>query len=300
MIQRREVLTASLAMATIGGSGVGAKTPQRHFDAGKRFRELELGDARLGGCLFDTGSGEYTGNRIDEHFAMCSTFKLVLVAAFLREADAGRLSLSEMLPVTKSDLLEWAPITREHVAAGKISIGSLAQAAQEFSDGTAANLLIRRLGGPAAVTAKFREMGDMYTRLDRYEPMLGLVLSADMRDTTTPLAMAQLVRRILTGDVLKPTSRALLLSWMKNTKTGSKRIRAGLPAQWPSGDKTGTGRATGTTNKCNDVAIVFPLGKGPLIISAYYDSGEYTDQMEDRHQAVLAEVGRIAAKWVMS
>lgn len=300
MIQRRELLAASLAMATISGSGVVAKTPKRRFDAGKRFRELELGNARLGVCLFDTQSGEYTGNRIDEHFAMCSTFKLALVAAFLREADAGNLSLSEMLPVTMSDLLEWAPITREHVAAGKISIGACAQAAQEFSDGTAANLLIRRLGGPAAVTAKFRAMGDMHTRLDRYEPMLGLVLSADMRDTTTPLAMAQLVRRILTGDLLKPTSRALLLGWMKNTKTGSKRIRAGIPAQWPSGDKTGTGRATGTTNKCNDVAIVFPPEKAPVIISAYYDSGEYTDQIEDRHQAVLADVGRIAADWVNS
>jgi beta-lactamase class A len=300
MIQRRALLAGSLAVATISGSSVGATTPQRRFDAGKWFRELEPGDTRLGVCLFNTQSGEYTGNRIDEHFAMCSTFKLALVAAFLREADAGSLSLSEMLPVTLSDLLEWAPITREHLAAGKISIGALAQAAQEFSDGTAANLLIRRLGGPAAVTAKFREMGDMHTRLDRYEPMLGMVLSADMRDTTTPLAMAQLVSRILTGDLLKPTSRALLLGWMKNTKTGSKRIRAGLPALWPSGDKTGTGRATGTTNKCNDVAIVFPPEKAPIIISAYYDSGEYTDQIEDRHQAVLAEVGRIAAKWVIN
>jgi beta-lactamase class A len=183
------------------------------------------------------------------------------------------------------------------VAKGGLSIVELAQAAQEQSDGVAANLLVRRLGGPAAVTAKFRDMGDPITRLDRYEPELGLVLSADLRDTTSPQAMAQLVRRITTGDLLQPDSRRRLLAWMENTKTGLDRLRAGLPAAWRTGDKTGTGRAEGTTNKCNDVAITFPPGRSPIIVAAYYDSGEYTAQVEARHEAVLAEVGRIAAEW---
>ena len=147
------------------------------------------------------------------------------------------------------------------------------------------------------MTAKFREMGDPVSRLDRYEPELGLVLSADMRDTTAPQAMANLVRDITTGDLLKPDSRRKLLVWMENTKTGLERLRAGLPADWRTGDKTGTGRAEGTTNKCNDVAITFPPGRNPIIIAAYYDSGEYTPQVEARHEAVLAEVGRIAAGW---
>ena len=118
-----------------------------------------------------------------------------------------------------------------------------------------------------------------------------------MRDTTTPQAMANLVRDITTGDLLKPDSRDRLLGWMENTRTGSKRLRAGLPPDWRTGDKTGTGRAEGTTNKCNDVAITFPPGRSPIIIAAYYDSGEYTPQVEARHEAVLAEVGRIAAGW---
>jgi beta-lactamase class A len=260
---------------------------------------LEAGAARLGVCLLDTATGEIAGARLHEHFAMCSTFKLAMVGACLREADRGRLDLAEVLPYTRRDLLPWAPVTREHVRQGGLSVLALAQAAQETSDGVAANLLVRRLGGPAAVTAQWREMGDTVSRLDRYEPDLGMVLSGDLRDTTSPAAMAQLVRRIATSDLLSPGSRERLLGWMKATQTGARRLRAGLPASWPSGNKTGTGRAEGTTNKCNDVAIAFPPGRAAVVVAAYYDSGEYTPQVEPRHEAVLAEVGRIAAEWTI-
>lgn len=298
MIQRRQVLAGSFVLAAASAAPTSSRTIAKRFDASERLRKLELGDARLGVCFLDTATGEVSGNRMTEHFALCSTFKLALVAAFLREADAGRLQLSEILPLSKADLLPWAPVTGENVDKGGMTIAALAQAAQEMSDGVAANLLTRRLGGPEKVTEKFREMGDAVTRLDRYEPSLGMVLSADLRDTTTPLAMAQLVRRITTGKLLRPQSRELLLGWMLNTKTGNKRLRAGLPADWRIGNKTGTGRATSTTNKCNDVAITFPPGRPPVIISAYFDSGEFTEQVEDRHQEVLAEVGRIATEWI--
>jgi beta-lactamase class A len=109
-----------------------------------------------------------------------------------------------------------------------------------------------------------------------------------------------LVGRILTGNVLRPDSRERLLEWMRNTATGVRRLRAGLPAEWRNGNKTGTGRQAGTTNKCNDVAITCPPGSNPIIIAAYFDSGEYTEKMEARHEAVLAEVGKIAAEWAGS
>ncbi len=274
---RRTVLLAAVAAASARTGAARAQPSRRPFDAAQRLRALEAGAARLGVCLLNTASGEYTGNRLDERFAMCSTFKLAMVAACLREADAGRLDLAEVLPYSEADLLSWAPVTGEHVRQGGLSIRVLAQAAQEVSDGTAANLLVRRLGGPAAVTAKFREMGDRVTRLDRYEPDLG----------------------ITTGRLLSRESRELLLGWMVNTKTGMYRLRAGLPPSWRTGDKTGTGRAEGTTNKCNDVAITFPPDRAPVIIAAYFDSGEYTPQTERRHEAVLAEVGKIAAEWAV-
>lgn len=298
MFTRRDFITTAAATSAFLTLPAAAKVTRR-FDAQAKLQALEVGQARLGVCLLDTVTGEISGNRLEERFAMCSTFKLALVAACLREADQGRLNLQEILPYSQADLLPWAPITREHVAQGGLSIAMLAQAAQEKSDGVAANLLIKRLGGPAAVTAKLREMGDKISRLDRYEPDLGLVLSADERDTTTPLAYAQLVRRITTGRILSLGSQAQLLTWMQNTATGVNRLRAGLPKEWRSGNKTGTGRMQGTTNKCNDVAITYAPGKHPIIIAAYFDSAEYTEKIEARHEAVLAEVGKIAAQWVM-
>jgi beta-lactamase class A len=300
VLNRRDFLVASAATITLTSISSGALAVTRRVDAVAKLKALEIGNARLGVCFLDTASGETVGNRIDERFAMCSTFKLAMVAACLREADQGRFNLSEIIKYSKADLLEWAPVTEENLTKGGMSIAALAQAAQELSDGTAANLLVRRLGGPVAVTTKFREMGDTVSRLDRYEPDLGLVLSADHRDTTTPLAYAQLVRRITTGDLLRRESRERLIGWMRNTKTGVRRLRAGISAEWRIGNKTGTGRTEGTTNKCNDVAIIFPPGKSPIIIAAYFDSGEYTPQTEHRHEAVLAEVGKIAAQWAAS
>lgn len=293
-------MTAAAAAASLTAAPVLSYALRKRFDAVTRLQALEAGQARLGVCFLDTGTGEFTGNRLDERFAMCSTFKLPLVAACLRESDHGRIKLTEVLPYSETDLLPWAPVTATHVVEGGLSIEVLAQAAQELSDGAAANLLVRRLGGPAAVTAKFREMGDSVSRLDRYEPDLGLVLSGDVRDTTSPLAMAQLAQRITTGDLLRPDSRERLVRWMENTSTGARRLRAGLPAHWRTGNKTGTGRAQGTTNKCNDVAITFPPARSPVIVATYFDSGEYTPQVEARHEAVVAKVGRIAAEWAVS
>jgi beta-lactamase class A len=299
-ITRRTLLAASGAAFASISTSAKASSSKRRFDPTVALRKLEGNQARLGVCFLDTNTSELVGHRLDEHFAFCSTFKLPMVAAVLREADNGRLDLNEVLPYSKSDLLSCAPVTGKHVDNGGLSIALLAQSAQELSDGTAANLLVRRLGGPAAVTAKFREMGDSVTRLDRYEPDLGLVLSGDLRDTTTPRAMAQLVRRIATGSILQPASRQRLLRWMEDTTTGTRRLRAGLPSDWRTGNKTGTGRAEGTTNKCNDVAITFPPIRGGVVIAAYFDSGEYTAQVEARHEAVVAEVGKIAATWAVS
>jgi len=299
-MNRRHFALAAPALLGMTPPSHAHRPLRQRSDAVARLAALETGAARLGVCLLDTATGEFTGTRLEEHFALCSTFKLPMVAACLREADLGRLDLAERIPYGQRDLLEWVPVTGAHVAQGGLSIAALAQAAQELSDGTAANLLVRRLGGPAAVTALWRAMGDPVSRLDRYEPELGLVLSGDLRDTSSPLAMAQMTRRIATTDLLGAPSRERLLGWMRRTQTGARRLRAGLPAAWPSGNKTGTGRAPGTTNKCNDVAVTNPPGRGPVVVAAYFDSGEYTPQVEARHEAVLAEVGRIAAQWALA
>jgi beta-lactamase class A len=152
MFTRRDFLiTSATASAFLAVPAAAIPTTHR-FDAATRLRALEVGQARLGVCFLDTATGEVGGNRMEEHFAMCSTFKLALVAAYLREADRGRIDLNEIVAYSEADLLPWAPVTRKNLAKGGMSIAALAQAAQEMSDGVAANLLVRRLGGPAAVS----------------------------------------------------------------------------------------------------------------------------------------------------
>lgn len=252
---------------------------------------------RLGVCLLDTGSGRLVGQRLDERFAMCSTFKLALAAMVLRDAERGALTLEEPLSYTKADLLFTSPVTSAHVADGHMSVVALAEAAQTTSDNTAANLLLRRIGGPSAFTERLRTAGDTVTRLDRLEPTLNLVAPGDERDTTTPRAMATLAAKYLTTDYLTAASRDRLVGWMVATTTGQKRLRAGFPAGWRVGDKTGTMQADDITDKVNDIAIAFPPGRAPIIVTAYYDSARKTGATQAADEAALAAVGRAAAAW---
>lgn len=238
-----------------------------------------------------------TGHRLDERFAMCSTFKMSLAALVLREAEQGRLNLNERISYTEKDLLSVSPVTTRHVKSGGATLGVLAEAIQVTSDNTAANLLLTKVGGPSGFTAKLRALGDTVTRLDRTEPQLNIVVPGDDRDTTSPRAMAETVARFTTGDALTAASRERLITWMVQTETGLKRLRAGLPKDWRTGDKTGTGMADAMTDKINDLAVTFPPGRAALVIAAYYDTDEHSKDARDEDQAVLAEVGRIAAGW---
>jgi beta-lactamase class A len=252
---------------------------------------------RLGAHLLDTASGTSVAHRSGERFALCSTFKLPLAAVVLREADAGRLALDEVIAFGKDDLVPHAPVTGPRVDSGGMTVVELAEAGQTTSDNVAANLLVRRLGGPAAVTGLFRGLGDTVTRIDRLEPEMNRVAAGDPRDTTTPQAMAELVARLFTTDLLGAASRERLAGWMVATTTGLKRLRAGLPAEWRVGDKTGTAYAPGEPNRHNDVAIAWPPRRPPLVVAAYYEADGFHDGMRPEDDAVLAEVGAIAARW---
>jgi beta-lactamase class A len=263
-----------------------------------KITELERkSSGRLGLCVLDVASGRNLGHRMNERFAMCSTFKLPLVAAIMQRADQGKLNLDTFVPYTKADMVPHAPVTEANLAKGGMTIRALAEAAQKQSDNPAANLLVKQIGGPAGLTQFFRDLGDQLSHLDRVEPELNDLKPGDERDTTTPIAMALTLAKILTGNVLAPASRDLLIQWMIDTTIGAKRIRAGLPKDWRAGDKTGTG-LNGTSGKFNDVAIAWPPSRPPLIFTAYFNTENATDESNDKDQAVLAEVGRIAAAWI--
>lgn len=253
---------------------------------------------RLGVAMLDTADGALAGHRLDERFGMCSMFKLPLAAVMLREADQGRLALHRRVSYGKADMLGHAPVTTRHLARGHMTVVELAEAAQVTSDNPAANLLLKLIGGPAGFTARLRELGDITTRLDRYEPEMNVVPAGEVRDTSTPAAMAALVRQIALGDVLKPATRERLVGWMEKTETGVHRLRAGFPKGWRAGDKTGSFWDSELPGKVNDVAICWPLGRAPLIVAAFYETPEKgREGVLDQGQQVLAEVGRIAAAW---
>lgn len=262
---------------------------------------------RLGVAILDPHTGRRAGHRVDERFALCSTFKLALAGLVLREADRGTIDLQEKLSFAATDVerVGHAPTTKAAAREAdggpvSLSIERLVQAAQEESDNGAANLLLAKLGGVSRFTALLREIGDDVTRLDQIEPELNLVGPGEVENTTTPGAYAHTALAFAVGDVLKPAARATMLRWMKNTQTGPQRLRAGLPVDWAVGHKTGTAIGRGLANKYNDVAVAFPPGRAAVAISAYYDGPGYFQELRDVDQAVLAEVGRIAAAWVMA
>lgn len=290
------LLLAGFGSARARPASAGASTTMQALAELERAR-----GGRLGVCMLDTARPrQMLGHRLDERFGMCSTFKLLLAAALLREHAEGRIDAHELLAFSDADRVPHMPVIDTALASGQseLSLLALAEATQKTSDNAAANLLIRRLGGPPAVTALWRAMGDEHTRIDRYEPEMNRVPEGELRDTTTPRAMASTVARLFSDETLLPTdARERLAGWMRETRTGLNRLRAGLPEAWRPGDKTGTGYSEGMPNKHNDVAVAWPPGRAPLVIAAYYEADGHYPRMRDEDNAVLAEVGRIATVW---
>jgi beta-lactamase class A len=252
--------------------------------------ESKLG-GRVGVMALDTGSGETIGHRADERFAMCSTFKWALAAGVLVRVDSGELALDQAVQYKEDDLLEYAPVAHENfhrdTGAGSLTIGELCAAAVSISDNTAANLLLDLIGGPPGLTDFVRRHGDEVTRLDRNEPSLNTNLPGDPRDTTTPRAMVDSMRTMLLGDALSPESRDRLTRWLIDAKTGLARLRGGLPTDWVAGDKTGTG----VNGAANDIAIVWPPDRKPILIAAYLsDSSAEPDALNAAHRKIAATV----------
>jgi beta-lactamase class A len=244
---------------------------------------------RLGVVLIDREGRTLMAHRAGERFAMCSTFKLLLGAMHADTAGARH-----PMSFTRADLLSNSPFSERMLGrldSGSMRVGFAAEHAIVESDNTAANLLLRRIGGPGAFTRRLRALGDSVTRLDRYEPALNENVRGDPRDTTSPAAMALSASRFVFGDLLHPAWRAQLRRWMVASRTGSRRIRAGLPADWQGGDKTGT---CGTA--FNDVAFVMSPSGRDYMLAVYLDRPTIPAA---RAEAAIADVGRLAARRIV-
>jgi beta-lactamase class A len=242
---------------------------------------------RLGVFALDTATGRHLEHRGAERFAMCSTFKFLAAAAILRRVDRGAEQLDRRIEYGEKDLLEYAPVSKEHVKEGAMVLADVCSAAVEWSDNTAANLLLQILGGPQGLTAFIRTLGDNITRFDRNEPALNVVAPGEVNDTTTPAAMVGLLSTVLFGRVLSPESRSRLEGWMLDAKVGDHRIPAGLPPGWRIAHKTGT-----WSNQANDVGIVWPPNRAPIVVATFYVRD---GTRQEQREGVLRDVGRIVA-----
>nr|WP_052850627.1 class A beta-lactamase [Streptomyces avicenniae] len=253
---------------------------------GRAFRALEQEfDARLGVYALDTGTGREVAHGADDRFAYASTFKALAVGAVLRER--GTEGLAEVVTYTEADLVANSPVTENFVDTG-MSLRELCAATLWYSDNTAANLLLDALGGPDGLEAVLRELGDDVTEMDRYEPDLSDAVPGDIRDTSTPRAMADGLRAFLLGDTLERDERRLLRRWMTTNTTGETLVAAGVPGTWDVADKSGTAGYGGR----NDIAVLWPDDGGDPIVLAVMSSRDR--EGAERDDALIAEAAAVA------
>ncbi len=245
--------------------------------------EARLG-ARIGMAVFDAKDGTRWAHRGDERFPLNSTHKSFTCAALLKQVDRRVLALENQISLVRASLVTYSPVMEK--AGGQVSLREACAASVSWSDNTAANIVTDAIGGTQAFTAFMRDIGDPHTRLDRKEPEMNEATPNDLRDTTTPIAIVESLRRIILGDVLGQESRALLTDWMRNDKVADALLRASLPGTWSIADKSGAG---GHGSR-SIVAVIWPKDRDPVVVGIYIT--QTVAPMVDSN-AAIARVGKV-------
>ncbi|NDI85734.1 class A beta-lactamase [Undibacterium crateris] len=246
----------------------------------------------IGVYLLDPHTRRHFSYQGEKRFAFCSTFKALLGAAILHKSSQDGDLLEREITLNSSDFVTYSPVTEKHKD-GSMRIADLCAATIQTSDNTAANALLRELGGPAALTAYMRSIGDNAFRLDRWETELNSALPGDLRDTSTPSAMANSLHKLVLGNALAEPQKHMLKEWLIGNTTGNTRIRAGLPQGWLVGDKTGTG----DYGSAHDIAVVWPPSRAPFVL-AIYTCRKKKDS--EARSDIIAEVTRVLVQqWLL-
>ncbi|WP_412675142.1 class A beta-lactamase Bla1 [Bacillus mobilis] len=280
---------SSLQAFTGGASQVEAKEktePVKHNNHAtyKDFSQLEKKfDARLGVYAIDTGTNQTIAYRPNERFAFASTYKALAAGVLLQKNSTEKLN--EVVTYTKEDLVDYSPVTEKYVDTG-MTLGEIAEAAVRYSDNTAGNILFHKIGGPKGYEKALRQIGDRVTMSDRFETELNEAIPGDNRDTSTAKAIATNLKDFTVGNALPDQKRNILTDWMRGNATGDKLIRAGVPKDWIVGDKSGAG-SYGTRN---DIAIVWPPNRAPIIIAILSSKDEKEAAYDNQLIAEAAEV----------
>ncbi|MDO0924433.1 class A beta-lactamase [Streptomyces sp. TG1A-8] len=290
-VPRRGLIKAGLALTAAAPAAAPAASASSATGPGGARAELtgleQRYGARLGVYARNVRTGRTVAHRAGERFAMCSTFKVFAAAAVLR--DGGDCApLDEVVHYPPHDILPNSPRTEEHVGTG-MAVGDLCAAAIRYSDNTAGNLLLRRIGGPAGLTAFFRSLGDPVSRLDRWETDLNTAVPGDPRDTTTPEALGTVLERLTLGRGLDEFGREQLVTWLKGNTTSTRRFGAGLPRDWVLADKTGTGSYA----SAHDIGVAWTTRGTPVLLTVLSAKSAEDAPVDE---ALLAETARVLAR----
>ncbi|MFD8675546.1 class A beta-lactamase [Streptomyces seoulensis] len=289
-VPRRTLLRAGAALTAAAAAT--SATPAFAAPSGPAVLRPELAElekrygARLGVYAHNTRTGATVAYRADEPFAMCSTFKAIAAAAVLRD-HGGRAALGEVIHYPPADILSNSEHSQARQETG-MALGDVCAAAIQYSDNTAGNLMLRRIGGPAGLTRFFRSLGDRVSRLDRWETDLNTAVPGDPRDTTTPRALGRTFELLTLGRALSHGDREQLVGWLRGNTTSAKRFGAGLPSDWVLADKTGTGSYA----SANDLGVAW-TGKGTPLLLSVLSTRPAPDAPVD--EALIEETARLLA-----
>lgn len=246
-------------------------------------------DARMGVALYDSATGETWDYQGDNRFPMTSTFKTLACAALLAKADSGAADLDQRVMFGKDDLVTYSPVTETRTGEPGMTLAELCEATMATSDNAAANLVLNAIGGPNSVTGFVRGLGDTITRLDRTETTLNEATPGDPRDTTTPNAMVNNLRKLVLGDTLSDSSRDTLISWLRGNRVSDNLLRAAVPQDWKIGDRSGAG---GYGSR-SITAVLWPPNRKPLVLAIYITE---TGATFDERNSAIADIGRVVVK----
>jgi beta-lactamase class A len=216
-----------------------------------------------------------------------SVFKLPLAVAVLQDVGAGKLSLDQKVRVEPG---EAAPGTRANSDLWREASDRTVRELLEFSiarsDNTSSDKMLELVGGPSVVTGRMRALGlaDIEVRSN----VRDFLKSKDAHPNTGSAAdLARLLARLQKGEVLQTPQLEVLLGLMGRATTGQQRLRAGVPAGTPVGDKTGSGPST-----TNDVGLItLPDGRGHLALAVLLDGSKLSVEEQER---LTAEIARAA------
>jgi beta-lactamase class A len=284
-LSRRQALVGGLTLAAAAAYSTkpALANAAPHATVEQRIAGLEQArNALVGLFAVNLLTGKTVSHRAQDSFAVCSTFKGYAAACVLQKVERGELTLDRKVFVDPAGIVSNSPRTSPR-AGDEMTLDELCQAAVQVSDNTAGNLLLTTIGGPPAITAFARSLGDDRTRLDRWETELNSALPGDPRDTSTPKALGGGYRKLLVGDALAAVQRQQLVTWLRANETSS--VRAGLPQGWSTADKTGNGDYAST----NDIGVVYgPDGQRLLLAIMTRTAGD--DPNAENNRPLIGEL----------